>query len=190
MLLDQTQINQISNVRFSLSLSLFVCLFHYVSVCHQEMKQLQHFTHPEHPLVLNEDRIYGEDCYGRNRPILGPSYSCKECNWYMLHKSCAELPLGLLHHPLHTLHPLILFNEWAYHPKGKKSNCEICKEMREEYCYFCQRCNFKLHIKCGSLPFTMEAEAEVHDHPLTTIWKRMTFTCDLCGKEDKGMPYV
>ena len=62
------------------------------------MKQLQHFTHPEHPLVLNEDIIYGEDCYGCNEPILGPSYSCKECNWYMLHKSCAELPLGLLHH--------------------------------------------------------------------------------------------
>ena len=101
------------------------------------MKQLQHFTHPEHPLVLNEDIIYGEDCYGCSEPILGPSYSCKECNWYMLHKSCAELPLGLLHHPLHPLHPLILFNEWAYHPKGKKSNCEICKEMREEYCYFC-----------------------------------------------------
>ncbi|KAF3945586.1 hypothetical protein CMV_028054 [Castanea mollissima] len=109
------------------------------------------------------------------------------------HKSCAELPLGLLHHPLHPLHPLILFHEEIDHlePEGEKSNCEVCKEMRWEYCYFCYRCNFKLHIKCGSLAPTTEAtKVHHHHHPLTPYWKLMTFTCDLCGKEDKGMPYV
>ena len=63
------------------------------------MKQLQHFYHPEHPLVFNEDRIYGEYCRGCWEPILGPSYSCKECGGgWVQHKSCVELPLGLLHH--------------------------------------------------------------------------------------------
>ena len=158
------------------------------------MKQLQHFSHPKHPLVFNEDRIYGKYCWGCWEPILGPSYSCKECGSgeTFHHKSCAELPLGLLHHPLHPLHPLLLFNEWRRHPEGEKSNCDVCKQYREEYCYFCYRCNFKLHIKCGSLAPTTEASqaTEVHHHPLTSFWKLMMFTCDLCGKEDKGMPYV
>ncbi|XP_030935787.1 uncharacterized protein LOC115960922 [Quercus lobata] len=33
-------------------------------------------------------------------------------------------------------------------------------------------------------------EAEFHDHPLIPIWKSFTFTCDICGKEGKGMPYM
>ncbi|KAL4637156.1 hypothetical protein ACB092_03G060100, partial [Castanea dentata] len=154
------------------------------------MKQLQHFIHPEHPLVFNEDRIYDKSCWGCREPILGPSYNCKECGRHFHHKSCAELPLGLLHHPLHPLHPLLLFDEYNSKFNKEFGNCQVCKENRSEYCYGCFRCNFKLHIRCGSLPLTMEAEAEVHDHPLTAIWKQMTFTCDLCGKEDKGMPYV
>ena len=155
------------------------------------MKQLQHFRHLEHPLVFNEDRIYGKYCFGCNEPILGPSYSCKECKWNSTfhHKLCAELPLGLLHHPLHPLHPLILFYEGTRHLEGEKSNCEVCKEMLWEYCYFCYRCNFKLHIKCGSLAPTTKA-TEVHDHPLTVIGRWMTLACDLCGKEDKSMPYL
>ena len=154
------------------------------------MKLLQHFRHPEHPLVFNEDRIYGKCCRGCREPILGPSYSCKECDGYYHHKSCAELPLGLLHHPLHPLHPLLLFDEYNSEVNKDFSNCQVCKENRWEYCYGCFRCNFKLHIRCGSLAPTMEA-AEVHlDHPLTLLCKWITFTCDLCGKEDKGMPYV
>ncbi|KAK4596023.1 hypothetical protein RGQ29_014201 [Quercus rubra] len=155
----------------------------------KEMKQLQHFNHPEHPLVFSEDRIHGEYCLVCGEPILGPSYSCKECGWYSYHKSCAELPLGLLHHPLHPLHPLLLFSEGHYEVNKDFSNCQVCKENRWEYCYGCFRCNFKLHIRCGSLAPTTEAP-EVHHHPLTPYWKWMTFTCDLCGKEDKGMPYV
>ncbi|XP_030958580.1 uncharacterized protein LOC115980479 [Quercus lobata] len=58
-----------------------------------------------------------------------------------------------------------------------------------EYTYRCYRCNFNLHVRCASLLPTLEAE--FHDHPLTPIWKWITFTCDLCGiKEDKGMPYL
>ena len=130
--------------------------------------------------------------WGCREPILAPGYSCKECRGWFLHKSCVELPLGLLHHPLHPLHPLILFYEGTSHPEGEKSNCEVYKEFPWEYSYFCCRCKFKLHIKCGSLAPTTEVSQaiEVHHHPLTSFWKLMTFTCDLCGKEDKGMPYV
>ena len=33
-------------------------------------------------------------------------------------------------------------------------------------------------------------EPEFHHHPLTPVWKWITFTCDLCGKKDEGTPYL
>ena len=150
----------------------------------EQQQQLQHFSHPEHPLVFNQDgrRRY---CRGCREVFYGPSYSCEECGLSATvhHKSCAELPLGL-HHPLHPIHPLILFSprRWQIY------KCELCKEDKDVYTYRCSRCDFNLHITCASLAPTMDAE--FHHHPLTPVWKWITFTCDLCGKEDKGMPYL
>ncbi|KAL4637054.1 hypothetical protein ACB092_03G053000 [Castanea dentata] len=166
----------------------------------QQQHQLQHFIHPnhQHPLLFNPDDRSGRHCWGCWEPVYGPSYSCKECNWYFHHQSCAELPLGL-HHPLHPIHPLILFDPktWAYFGEDKQFyKCELCKEscneFRYEYTYRCSRCDFNLHITCASLAPTTMVEAEFHHHPLTPFWKWITFTCEICGKEDKdkGMPYM
>ena len=111
----------------------------------------------------------------------------KKCNARYHHKSCTELPLGL-HHPLHPIHSFILFDEYRGYIEKENSKFEVCKESYDEYAYRCYRCDFNLHVKCGSLPPTLEAE--FHDHPLTSIQKWITFTCDICGKEDKGMPYL
>ncbi|XP_030959460.1 uncharacterized protein LOC115981452 [Quercus lobata] len=123
-------------------------------------------------------------CYG---------YSCKECGegWYLHHKSCAELPLGL-HHPSHPNHPLILFGIYTYHDNNREefdkfSKCDVCGEKSGEYSYCCYRCNFNINIRCSSLSLTIQTE--VHDHQLTrSIWKLMKFTCDFCGKEG-NLPY-
>ena len=151
----------------------------------QQQHQLQHFIHLEHPLVLNPDNRSGRYCWGCNERVYGPSYSCKECDGYFHHKSCAELPLGL-HHPLHPIHPLILFPPWRYREYYK---CELCKKYEGVYTYRCSYCDFNLHITCASLASTT-MEPEFHHHPLTPIWKWITFTCDLCGKKDEGMPYM
>ncbi|KAK7840228.1 uncharacterized protein LOC112037946 [Quercus suber] len=153
------------------------------------MEPLQHFCHPEHPLVFNQDERREISCFGCRETVLGPSYSCKECGKGLVHhKSCAELPLGL-HHPLHPIHPLILFDEYTSYLEKEKSKCEVCKKSRDEYTYRCYRCDFNLHVRCASLLPTLEAE--FHDHPLTPFWNWITFTCNLCGiKEDKGMPYL
>uniref|UniRef100_A0A2N9GYT9 DC1 domain-containing protein n=1 Tax=Fagus sylvatica TaxID=28930 RepID=A0A2N9GYT9_FAGSY len=153
------------------------------------MEDLQHFCHQEHPLVFNQNERRGYWCYGCREPVYGPSYSCKECG-YFHHKSCAELPLGL-HHPLHPKHPLILFDnwKWRYEKKGfpyENGKCEVCKEVDpEQYSYGCSRCNFNIHIGCTVSPI----QAEFHDHPLIPIGKSITFTCDICGKEGKGVPH-
>ena len=182
----------------------------------EQQQQLQHFSHPEHPLVFNQNPLLSNPslapgdiidfftCRGCREVVndaLVPctQYSCKECKHRKTvhHKSCAELPLGL-HHPLHPIHPLILFspgtcapNIWAleYDREDRQFHkCELCKEYKDVYTYRCSRCDFNLDIKCASLAPTMDAE--FHHHPLTPVWKWITFTCDLCGKEDKGTPYL
>ncbi|GLT61175.1 hypothetical protein SLA2020_338980 [Shorea laevis] len=56
--------------------------------------ELRHFIH-KHPLIFNEEPNKdhgGLLCDGCEEQIWGPNYSCKECSWFILHKSCAELP--------------------------------------------------------------------------------------------------
>nr|XP_023903234.1 uncharacterized protein LOC112015105 [Quercus suber] len=149
--------------------------------------ELKHFSHSEHPLIFSEDDKRGYICFGCQEQILGPSYSCIECGDFYHHKSCAELPLGF-HHPLHPIHPLVLFPEWNYENDEEFSKCQVCKQFRNEYTYGCSRCNFNLHNRCASLPLTMTAK--IHDHQLILLWRWIPFTCDFCGKKGEGLPYL
>ena len=157
----------------------------------EQQQQLQHFIHLKHPLLFNLDHRSGWSCAGCRESVYGPSYSCKECGGgWVHHKSCAELPLGL-HHPLHSIHPLILFYPRRYSRDERQIfKCELCKEYKDEYTYQCSCCDFNLYITCASLGAPTTMEPEFHHHPLTPFWKWITFTCDLCGKKDKGMPYL
>ena len=160
----------------------------------EEQQLLLHFCHSEHPLVFYQDARGEYICRGCQESVFGPYYYCRECEQgridIILHKSCAKLPLGL-HHPLHPIHPLILFDEKTHYPEQEddkqKTKCQLCNESRRQYTYRCYRCDFNLHATCASLPPTIES-SEVHHHPLTPFWKWMMFTCDLCGQEVKGIP--
>ena len=128
---------------------------------------------------------------GYQESIYGPIYCCPEggCPWYWHHKSCAEVPLGL-HHPLHPIHPLILFDEKTHYPEEEhkqKTKCQLCNESCRQYTYRYYRCDFNLHATCASLPPTIQS-SQVHHHPLTPFWKWMSFTCDLCAQEVKSIP--
>nr|XP_023878549.1 uncharacterized protein LOC111991006 [Quercus suber] len=166
-------------------------LFLFVTLCMSykkmaQQQQLLHFCDSKHPLVYRPNFFSEVNCRGCQESAYDSIYCCPKggCPWYVHHKSCAEVPLGL-HHPLHPLHPLILFDEKTVYPEEKeKSRCQVCKESRNEYTYRCYRCDFNLHMKCAVL----QLEAEFHDHPLTPLGKSITFTCDICGKEGKGVP--
>ncbi|KAK7829581.1 hypothetical protein CFP56_028986 [Quercus suber] len=151
-----------------------------------QIMENQHVCNNEHSLVFNEDERRGILCWACREPVLGPSYNCIKCKKFHHHKSCAELPREL-QHPLHPKHSLILFAEWKRVCDKEYSKCEVCKEFLEEYTYGCSHCNFNLHSKCATLPLTIETE--VHDHPLTRMWKSIKFTCDLCGKEG-NVPFL
>jgi hypothetical protein len=158
-----------------------------------DQRELRHFLHDRHTLIFNEelsnDRIGGILCHGCWEIVSGPNYSCKEFCWgFILHKSCAELPREL-EHPLHPKHPLLLIHLYDYWKREIK--CEGCN--REEHLrgliYQCSHCNFSLETKCASLPLTVQAEIH-QEHPLTLVRKSVSFTCDACGEEGKGMFYL
>ena len=113
-------------------------------------------------MVYHPDYRGGATCYGCQESVYGPSYYCNRfgCPDYWHHKSCAKLPLGL-HHPLHLLHPLILFDEKTGYLEKENSSCQIYKESCFEYTYRCYCCDFNLHIKCAVL----QLEVEFHNHP-------------------------
>nr|XP_023883350.1 uncharacterized protein LOC111995663 [Quercus suber] len=161
----------------------------------QQQQHLLHFCDSNHPLVFCPDYTRGgPTCCGCQESIYGPYYYCTEGGYQHWvdtthHKSCAEVPLGL-HHPLHLIHPLILFDEKTHYPEQEdkeKTKCQVCNESRRQYTYRCYRCDFNLHATCASLPPTIRS-SQVHHHPLTPFWKWMSFTCDLCAKEVKGIP--
>ncbi|KAB1202271.1 hypothetical protein CJ030_MR8G010105 [Morella rubra] len=147
--------------------------------------EVQHIIH-EHPLIFNEqlqnDRIR-QDCWWcmETSPIVGSNYSCKECSWFILHKSCAESPREL-HHPLHPKHPLIP------HAHQKWIKCDGCDQGRFwNFSYYCSQCNFNLDPQCASLQLTKKSQC--HDHLLTLVQKSLSFSCDACWEEGKGMFY-
>ncbi|KAB1202275.1 hypothetical protein CJ030_MR8G010109 [Morella rubra] len=147
--------------------------------------EVQHIIH-KHPLIFNEqlqnDRTRQDCCWCmETSPIVGSNYSCKECSWFILHKSCAESPREL-HHLLHPKHPLIL------HAHQKWFICDGCNGLFQNWSYYCSHCNFNLDPKCASLRLTKESLC--HDHPLTLVRKLLPFTCDFCGEEGEGMFYI
>ncbi|XP_062143672.1 uncharacterized protein LOC133851331 [Alnus glutinosa] len=80
--------------------------------------------------------------------------------------------------PIAPATPLILKN------RPTRVQCYFCNEsIHWGFAYHCSQCNFNLHLKCASIPFTVEAE--FHNHPLKLLRKSVSFTCDACGKEDK-----
>ncbi|XP_059436031.1 protein VACUOLELESS GAMETOPHYTES-like [Corylus avellana] len=147
---------------------------------------LQQFMH-EHRLSLHEYvaffgiRPHCKLCL--NEIFAGSSYSCERCSFF-LHKSCGKQP-RTLQHLLHPQHPLLL----RENPDDEL--CYFCNNYihpHSGFAYNCSHCNFNIHLKCASMPLTVEAE--FHDHPLKLLRKSVSFTCDACGKEDKNVSYL
>ncbi|XP_059436023.1 uncharacterized protein LOC132168943 [Corylus avellana] len=145
--------------------------------------ELQHFFHP-HPLAsayYSTVTPFRRSCDGCADEILGFSYRCQIC-YFNLHKSCGEQPHEL-QHPLHPQHPLILLEE-----SPDYELCYFCNKYIDRFrgfAYNCSHCNFNLHLKCASIPFTLKPE--FHDHPLRLLRKSVSFTCDACGIKDEDM---
>lgn len=145
---------------------------------------LEHFSH-EHPLLFNEDhKNDGEsmNSSGCQNRVTSSNYSCKQCNQFILHKSCVELPLELQHR-LHPKHRLTLLKQVP-----RPCKCDSCSRYLRGFAYHFDHCNFNLDTKRASLPLAIDVES--HEHSLNLLQKSVSFTCDACGKEVKGMSYL
>ncbi|KAE8709724.1 hypothetical protein F3Y22_tig00110328pilonHSYRG00233 [Hibiscus syriacus] len=127
-----------------------------------------HFSH-EHCLVL-EDIIEEDDkhCDGCTLSILGSFYSCLGCN-FLLHKSCAELPMKK--HHWFDIHLLNLESNCIF-------TCDICLQQCCGFVYNCDECELSFCLKCATIPDTLDHPS--HEHPL--FWdSKYKGRCNICG---------
>ncbi|KAH6796532.1 hypothetical protein C2S52_021086 [Perilla frutescens var. hirtella] len=110
--------------------------------------------------------------------------SCSECK-YFLHWACFNIPPELPSHPLlhHLDHSLILETP----PKLDLTYCSVCNVYTNGLFYQCTECEFKVDIKCASLPGTIKHVA--HPHHLKLISRETTREssyikrlCGACGR--------
>ncbi|CAL5337550.1 unnamed protein product [Camellia sinensis] len=148
--------------------------------------ELEHFSH-EHPLILEEEQNNNGvevSCYVCQQPISGPTYSCRQCQHFSLHKVCAELPTKM-EHPMHPEHHLILLPDLPYSQSAYK--CSACQQPYESFTYSCFDCNFQLDILCALL--VQKIEHICHKHPLTPLQRPTLLLCDACGTKHEGTFY-
>ncbi|CAL5337557.1 unnamed protein product [Camellia sinensis] len=148
--------------------------------------ELEHLSH-EHPLILEEEHKGDEvevSCYGCRQPISGPSYNCKQCKHFSLHKVCAKLPKQI-EHPMHPQHPLFLFPN----PSHSQTACEcsVCQRPCKGFTYICFPCKFEIDLLCALMMWKIEHEC--HKHALTPLQRPALFLCDACGTRHEGPSY-
>ncbi|XP_027181716.1 uncharacterized protein LOC113780098 [Coffea eugenioides] len=161
-----------------------------------EEKQLEHFSHEEHPLILCELQKENDDgsidqkpavCYGCQEQISDSiAYCCFPCDFF-LHKRCAELP-PQIRHPMHSQHDLVLLRNPTYFSGG--CVCNACGQYPWKFfTYHCSSCDFDLDVSCAILD-QREIKLDCHDHPLVQLNRPATFYCHACHKVDEDWSYL
>lgn len=158
--------------------------------------KIKHFSHPEHELILKEDDVIEENaaCYVCDKTVIGfPTYTCTspddniDCNFFYLHRSCAELPTKLYAHDEHNQHPITL------RKRSKRCICDVCED-KVKFAYSCAGCNFDLCIACAfPCPPDDEQRMLCHEgHPEHTLvlQRQALFKCDACWEEAKDLSYI
>ncbi|XP_050374618.1 uncharacterized protein LOC126792188 [Argentina anserina] len=168
------------------------------------MEPLQHFSH-EHPLLFKGEapqkniEASGDPpvlCSACDDPVLGPNYSCPQCSIhheFILHQSCAQLPIEILKHPMHTEHPLVLITSKSR--RYSRYVCDICRVGFNSFSYTCSKCLFDIDIKCASnFSSTNSILHFSHKHILNLTDKpsrgRPPVSCIGCLEQVTGPSYI
>ncbi|XP_047977178.1 uncharacterized protein LOC125219283 isoform X2 [Salvia hispanica] len=127
-------------------------------------------------------------CDGCTDPISWWSnyISCGECSFF-LHLACFKLPAELSCHPLHPEHDHILTLQMC--PKVDYVYCRVCWDSTNGLFYGCKakECNFRIDIKCVSLPGTIKHAS--HPHHLNRPTSRTIYwglKCCACSDQAYG----
>lgn len=149
----------------------YACEYCDFDVCVFCAFEFTHFSHPKHPLVLQEFDVGEVEAYD-NQVIGSPTYTCSsedtDCDWesFYLQKSCAELPT-LINHNKHNYNVLNLSREGNQEPDKRppalrheshqeheltlidRFFCYVCWEEPKDSVYVCSTCRFCIHSTCA-----------------------------------------
>ncbi|KAK7859067.1 hypothetical protein CFP56_008658 [Quercus suber] len=136
------------------------------------MELLQHFCHPEHPLVFNQNDRRGHLCWGCQELVFGPSYSCKECEGIRIilkrkkranAKSVKNLVMNTLigvtvATSTFTLDVALAYPPWKLnsmttpidtHLEVDHVHLRPLWHKRRQRLYYCSKCDFVVHLNCA-----------------------------------------
>ncbi|WZY82367.1 hypothetical protein YC2023_028751 [Brassica napus] len=117
--------------------------------CFDLPREINHKSHPNHPLTLLHSPPYESNAYGCDAcGQYGSSfiYHCSKCQ-YDVHVGCAFLP-EIVEREDHE-HPLTLvFNSPCKGREGMVFMCDVCKETVSEnlWVYHCKVCDYGTHV--------------------------------------------
>ncbi|GAB4829616.1 hypothetical protein Ancab_040638 [Ancistrocladus abbreviatus] len=155
----------------------FECKFYLHDVCAKLPQELQHPSHPTHPLKLRPfddlSTLYSLSCrlceFAFDRGLAtdrlayvcdNPNNMCFEVGPFVMHVECALQELSLKEHPLHQ-HPLAFITENICF-----ENCAACgtKIGYSNDHYSCLDCKIKIHPGCAEVdsPTTSELQAQAN----------------------------
>ncbi|KAG7537839.1 Protein kinase C-like phorbol ester/diacylglycerol-binding domain [Arabidopsis suecica] len=136
----------------------------------------------------------------QRRRVTRISYQCTDCG-LKLHKECVDRLF--LNRPFLCNHVLKIFrNTFASPNRIDDHSCHFCQRkltslfarLRKLTSFFarCTICNINVDKKCilALRPPLTIFEPKHHEHSLTLLLRRVTFTCNACGLEDDRNPYV
>ncbi|XP_031396125.1 uncharacterized protein LOC116207356 [Punica granatum] len=166
------------------------CEFFLHKSCAELPPEIQHPSHPQHPLVLSKlcwDSSARTPCYGCPSSLLADYYGCHACK-IELHVGCAAATLPppeeeehkdeeeMIEHFAHD-HPLASFHVDV--PNSIK--CKACERWISGRVYGCRACIFVLHESCALAPREIMNHPLHPQHPLTLLVdSKPSFLCNVC----------
>ncbi|CAN6840960.1 unnamed protein product [Brassica oleracea] len=155
--------------------------------CTEAPLEINHPSHPQHPLMLNNYDDSSDRCVLCRGHLPPLRYTCFTCK-ITVDIACGMKPWPqVIEHPLCHSHPLIV--------KGNEvsASCGVCKESNYGLFYLCIECNVYFHLEC--VRFSQEVNHPCHsNHPLKlTAFDAFTDdaekTCILCGNYPRNVCY-
>ncbi|OWM66991.1 hypothetical protein CDL15_Pgr000443 [Punica granatum] len=173
------------------------CEFFIHKSCAELPPEIQHPSHPQHPLVLSTPSGRSFGCYGCRYPLSVNCYQCYDCR-IDLHVGCAVATLPppeeeqhkdeqkrenkdhheeeMIKHFAHR-HPLSSFHLDA--PNWIR--CKACWGRISGRVYGCRACIFVLHESCALAPRKIMNHPFHPQHSLTLfVHSKASFRCRVC----------